>query len=358
MNVLITAPSLDVNKNVSGIAAVVNTIIDNNKSNTYVHFLEGREDGATGILNRVLTIGKSYFQLANILYKQQINLVHLNLPLNPPSIIREFLAFSIVRLFGKKVLLHLHGGRFLLQKPVNPMLKAMIQSMYVRSHSIVCLSSLEKESLKKEYALNEVMVLENTVDASFGKLERQIRTSQQLTVLFMGRLHASKGIEIILEAVRMLAIKGTTGVQFIFCGMGPLLPDVLQMEQAYPDQVTYMGIVSGAQKTDILMKAQVFILPSLYGEGLPVALLEAMAAGLVPVVTSDGSMGSVVTTNETGILVEKNNSAPLVRALELLHRQPAELKRMARNARAATLDRFSVQKYVYSLNQLYSKSVA
>lgn len=358
MNVLITAPSLDVRKNVSGISAVVNTIINNNKANNYTHFLEGRQDGPTGMISRMLALSKSYWSLARILHKEKIHLVHLNLPLNTPSIIREYMAFSIARLCGKKVLLHLHGGRFLLRKPFNPMLRVMIRDMYKRSESIVCLSDIEKDVITKAYALKEVTVLENTVDALYGKLDRQHTGSPHLTVLFLGRLHESKGVHIILEAIRILVIKGHENIQFIFCGMGPLLPEVLQMKQSYPGQVQYRGVVSGEEKCAMLMNAQVFVLPSLYGEGLPVSLLEAMAAGLVPVVTSDGSMGSVVTCHETGIVIEKNNAAALVEAMEQLIHQPEQVKRLAANARSAAFSRFSVQKYVHNLNLLYSRSVA
>lgn len=358
MNVLITAPSLDVNKNVSGISAVVNTIIDNNKENNYVHHLAGREDGSTGILQRIVSVGKSYWTLVNVLRKKDINLIHLNLPLNPSSIYREYISFHIAKIFRKKIMLHLHGGKYLLQRPSGWLLKEMISHMYKQSESVVCLSMIEKEIIEKAYELNKVDVLENTVDDVYMHLDNQSSVNKDLTVLFMGRLHESKGIHVILASIKTLLEKGHRNIQFVFCGMGPLLNEVLQMEKVYPEQVSYLGIVCGKLKTAIIARAQIFILPSLYGEGLPMSLLEAMAAGLVPIVTNDGSMSQVVTHNETGFIIQKNNAPALTSQIELLMADPDNRKRIATNTKAYAANKFSISSYVQSLNELYRLSVA
>ena len=58
--VLIVAPSLDLEKNVSGVSAVANFIIANNKKCEYVHFQQGKSDGESGTFNRLLRLSRNY----------------------------------------------------------------------------------------------------------------------------------------------------------------------------------------------------------------------------------------------------------------------------------------------------------
>ena len=58
--VLIVAPSLDLATNVSGVSAVTNFIIDHNKECEYTHFLQGKSDGESGALKRIVRIWRNY----------------------------------------------------------------------------------------------------------------------------------------------------------------------------------------------------------------------------------------------------------------------------------------------------------
>jgi glycosyltransferase involved in cell wall biosynthesis len=358
MNVLITAPSLNVNKNVSGISAVVGTIINNNKQTNYLHFLAGKEDESITILKRVVDLVKSYGLLVKILMKNNIDLVHLNLPLNPKSIYREYLVFTLSKLFRKKVMVHLHGGKYLLEQPSNKLLTTIINRMYAGAEMIVCLSDLEKMSIEKAYHLKEVKVLENTVDDLYLNLTQTQKVSNKITVLFLGRLHESKGVNVLISAIKTLMENKNNNLHFIFCGIGPLLNNVLELEAAYPNNVSYQGIVGGEEKNRMLRNAQVFVLPSLYGEGLPMSLIEAMAAGIVPVVTNDGSMKTIVTHGENGFIVDKNSVASLTAQLEALLANPENISTVANNAKTFISTRFSIKKYINALNNYYTASIA
>lgn len=358
MNILITAPSLNVNKNVSGISSVVNTIIDNNKANQYFHFTAGNEDDASGFLNRILSLSKSYLLLVYILLKKDIPLIHLNLPLNPRAIYRESILLLIAKLLNKTILIHLHGGKYLLEKPSNILLRKLISQMFKSAEIIICLSTIEKTAIENLYGLKKVYVLQNTIDDSYLKLNGNKKQDDILNILFLGRLHESKGIAVIINSIKFLLEKGHKQIRFMFCGIGPMLEDILKLTQIYPTHVKYLGIVSGEAKKEILLKAQVFILPSLYGEGLPMSLLEAMAAGLVPIVTNDGSMQSVVSHRKNGFIIKKNDSRLLSNQIEMLLDDSHYRNSISVKAKTFAMTNFSINSYIYSLNDFYKLSIS
>ncbi len=357
MNILITAPSLDVQKNVSGISSVVTTIINNNKQHNYIHFIAGREDGEQGLVKRIGNLVKGYRDLYSILEKEQIDIVHLNLPMNARSLYRDYITTVVAGIRRKKILVHLHGGQYLLHKPNSRALKYIIGYIFSKASDIVCLSKLEKEVVEKEYNITNVKVLENTVDDTYLQLKKNDLHTDGLKVLFLGRLHESKGINIILNAVHQLMQQGHTKLQFIFCGAGPLENEVKQLAATYPGNVIYKGTVSGETKMNALNNADVFLLPSLYGEGLPMSLIEAMACGLVPVVTNDGSMKTFVTNGINGIVVDKNDVLQICGALVELLYDKDKLCKISHTAHVFIEQNYSIKQYIISLNDIYENTV-
>lgn len=358
MKVLITAPNLNIHSNVSGIASVVRTIIQNNSTINYLHFTAGKEDTDRNFLKRIGMLVKSYALLIKILATNDIGLVHLNLPLNPKSIFREYVFFYVCRLFNRRILTHLHGGQYLLTKPKNWLLKNLIFQIYKGSDLIVCLSSIEKEIIKQQYLIDHIKVLENTVDEQYFGLEKKVESENQLTVLFLGRLHESKGVNILVASIKELMEKEFLQIHFVICGTGPLLAEVLKITAAYPLNVSYLGIVSGDAKLSIMSKSTLFVLPSLHGEGLPMSLIESMAAGIVPIVTDDGSMKLIVEHNNNGIIIEKNNAKALTEQLLILAKDPEKINQLSNNAKVFSANRSSIKNYINNLNNYYKQSVA
>jgi glycosyltransferase involved in cell wall biosynthesis len=101
-----------------------------------------------------------------------------------------------------------------------------------------------------------------------------------------------------------------------------------------------------------LREADLFCLSS-RTEGLPVALLEAMAAGLPAVVTDAGGMGVVVRQARCGIVVPRGGAAALAAALEELARDEPRRLEMGRRARAAFEARYTIARMAGEYEKLY-----
>jgi len=90
MNILITAPSLNPIKNVSGISCVVQTIISHNEQQQCFHYLLGRPDKKLTKTKWLFDLVKQVLLFPLALIRNKIDLVHQNLPFDPKGLMREY----------------------------------------------------------------------------------------------------------------------------------------------------------------------------------------------------------------------------------------------------------------------------
>jgi glycosyltransferase involved in cell wall biosynthesis len=156
-------------------------------------------------------------------------------------------------------------------------------------------------------------------------------------LLFMGRLAEKKGVAYLLEAMALEPLR-SLDVQLCIAGDGPLLQPLRAKADALgiQDRVRFRGFVSGEEKVECFRRAGVVVIPSIVtaggdAEGLPVVLLEALAAGKVCVVTDASGARDVVGEDEA-IVVAQRNARALADAI-------ARAVRMSEPERRAMADR-------------------
>jgi glycosyltransferase involved in cell wall biosynthesis len=173
-------------------------------------------------------------------------------------------------------------------------------------------------------------------------------------VLFLGRLEAAKGLFDLLEA---------------FAGLRAALPDArlvcagegardaaahLAAELGIGDAVKFTGWVGPSGKRALLENAAVFALPS-YDEGLPMALLEAMAAGLPAVVSPVGGVAEVVAGEKSGLFAAPGDVATLQRQLTRLLADRGLGARIGAAARQSIARRCAPQRTAALIGALYGE---
>lgn len=149
------------------------------------------------------------------------------------------------------------------------------------------LTSKEADQIRGQGISAPVVVLPNGIDlGEFRLAERKVETAER-TLLFLGRLHPKKGIELLLSAWAQIeqARKG-----WKLCLAGPdeggyaaKIRAMIELE-GLSSSVSLPGTLVGKQKLEVLQSADGFVLTS-FSEGLPMAVLESMACG-VPVLIS------------------------------------------------------------------------
>ncbi len=357
MKVLITAPSLDESKNVSGISTLVRQITEHGGAEFH-HFQAGKQDGEKSSFKWLLRQISLVPRFLKAIRRDKIDLIHINTALVPLSIVRDAAFVCAARVSKRPVLLHLHGGRFLMEDFDNKVLAAIAAKMFRGANKILVLSEYEKASLAKRWADLDVKILPNAVILDeIPNIEKTVAANEKI-IIFLGRLHESKGLFEIAEACRILK---NDGVEFQFrCFGAGALKDFFttEMSEILGDKFYYGGVISGAEKRRQLAESDVFLLPSRYGEGLPMAMLEAMAAKCVVVAADVASVRAVIRDGANGLLVEPYNVAQIVGKLKFLLSDRADYETLRRNARATVEENFAFADYLVKLEKIYAEMFA
>lgn len=353
--VLITSPSLNVKENVSGISSLVADII-NYSDYDFVHFQLGSKDGfkrknLRWVFDQLSVYAKIFY--TSVFKKYSI--VHLNVGLEKFSIIRDGLIFFIVqKIFRKKVVLHVHGGYYLMHESDGKLLSFFLNNMFNNAQRIIVLSDLEQEILEKRYGKLPFYSFPNAVDMQSISRFTKEPPAAKIRFIFMGRINRTKGIYTITKSLAALS-KYYDQFSLRIFGNGPDLDEwTAELAQLQGLQYSFEGVVGGDDKWEALSGSDVFLLPALHSEGMPIAMIEAMAAGCVVIVTDVASIKAVVTDNENGILLEEHSAEELARKMEDIILGKTDMKRLGENAKQFVENNLSLPSYINKLETLYT----
>lgn len=352
MNILITAPNLDPNKNVSGISTITNEIIKNNKKQNYFHYLLGRKNNEKGKLIWLKNLLTQLLLFPTSVKKNNIDLVHQNLPFDTNGILREFIINCWCRILNVPVILHIHGGRFISKETINLIFKILVKSMFKYSKKVIVLSPQEQKMLQNVYGYKKALILPNGIDVTIYKPDTQKNLNKVPQFIYIGRIEKNKGIIDIIETFKLLVKE--IRISFILCGTGPLTEYCIkECEKISFYNFEYKGVVFGSEKINCIKSSDFFILPS-YFEGLPMALLETMACGVVPIVTNVGSINLVVEDKTNGIFIKVKNHHDIYVKLKSVLFNSEYYQKLSLNAINTINGNYDIKEYIYKLNKIYS----
>lgn len=163
---------------------------------------------------------------------------------------------------------------------------------------------------------------------------------QDLFLLAVGRLVQQKAHEFLIAAMPSV-LKEFPDAKVGICGDGFLRPQLEAQIQSLGLQKSVMLLGKFDNVTKFLAAADVFVLPSRW-EGLPIALLEAMSAGLPVVATRVEGVDEVVVDQEHGLLVPVGNVSALSDAILQLLRDPQVRRKMGMAAKHRLLEAYSI----------------
>lgn len=168
--------------------------------------------------------------------------------------------------------------------------------------------------------------------------------AKKFVVLCVGQFIDRKGRVVFLEAAKNL-LETDENFHFLWLTQTELKAEDFELIESFELGASF-GLVKsdsvGRERTDILkffQIADVFALPS-FVEGLPIALLEAMALGIPSISTNVNAIPEAVIHEQTGLLIEARNSGQLTEAVKKLKNEPALRKRLSVEGKNYVLKHF------------------
>ena len=195
---------------------------------------------------------------------------------------------------------------------------------------------IKKHLLRNGVKESKIVVIQNAVQNSYGEtniLENRIEKRRLLSIEdnefiigYLGRLSKEKGVQYLIDAGLILKEKDEA-VRILIIGDGPKREELesLAKEKGLEKEIIFTGFQNDVEKW--LPALDVFVLSSLT-EGTPMALLEAMAAGIPVIATSVGGVPNVIENGVNGILTNAADSKALADKIMTLMHNPSIGKKM------------------------------
>jgi glycosyltransferase involved in cell wall biosynthesis len=262
------------------------------------------------------------------------------------------------RLAGVPHVITMHGSRYYAER----WQRRLALGCAVRSSTAVtAVSQALAESLRRDLWLRRgsVAVVPNGIrprhPVTAGlRRELGLRPGDRL-LLAVGNLYPVKGHGDLVAALGQLAVRHPS-LHLAIAGRGELDATLRRdaIARSVGDRVHLLGLRDDV--ADLLASADAFVLPS-RSEGLPLALLEAMFAGLPIVATRVGEVPTALANGAAGLLVEPGHPSELAGAIERLLSDAALARSLGERARSRALAEFDVSKMAARYESLYAPAL-
>jgi len=222
---------------------------------------------------------------------------------------------------------------------------------------LLVLARCELDAYRDFLPGRDVVLLPNGIDCRPFSLVPVVDCAEEapLHIVYIGRVAREKGLYEALQGVRIAHELGVDA-RLVVAGGGPEQARLERYAHALgiSTRVTFAGPVFGADKVRLLDGAHVMLLPS-YSEGMPYALLEAMAAGIPVVATPVGAIPDVLTHGTHGFLVPPRDGKAIAEALAVLAGDRERLSWMSRACRRRIRAAFSIERLATELALHYAR---
>lgn len=332
-----------------GIASVVRVYEQAGLLRRYgVRYLATHGDGGRWRKLRIMLA--AYAAFCRLLLRGQVGLVHVHLA-SRASFWRK--SGFLLLAFAARVpaILHLHGGGFaqFYGDECGPLRQRFVRYVFRRCARVVVLSEGWRQWVQSMCGHAHVVCVHNPVQLPPASAWE---TRRRGAVLSLARLGPGKGSFDLLQAAALVAPQ-VDGLELRLGGDGEL--DAVREragQLGIAAQLNLLGWVAGEGKRQQLALARLFALPS-YHEGMPMSVLEAMAAGLPVLATSVGGIPEAVADGVEGFLVAPGDVAALAARLRQLLQDDALARRMGAAARRKAETVFSTEAVLPRVEQMY-----
>lgn len=311
------------------------------------------------ILHLFIVICKIYY------YRVRHNIKILYYPPAGPNliaIIRDILILITTRFLFRKVIYHFHaGGISDFLKNSNKLLRLLSNLAYNNPALTIRLSELNPDDGLAFHSHRDVIIPHGIPDF-FQLYDKELisNTSGKIIILYVGVLKKTKGIEYLIDAIRIV-VKLHNDVELRLVGKFESKEyevTIKRMVQDYQliNVVRFCGVKSGIEKFHEYFKANIFCFPTFYeAETFGIVLLEAMQFSLPIVATSWRAIPGIISNGEEGYIVPPKDSQEIAEKIICLIKDEALRKRMGRQARLRYLKDFQNEIFCSNISKAFTE---
>jgi glycosyltransferase involved in cell wall biosynthesis len=300
---------------------------------------------------------RQYGRFLRTLWQFRPDLIHLHTS-QGLGWFKDTFYIAVSKLGRYPLVLHIHAAEFdQLYGKQSRLRQWYTRQMMRRADAVIAVSDGWREALANLVPSERIFTFRPCLSIN-GFTSRPAAVNGTVKGLFLGTIGPRKGAFDLLAASHSLQSQGTPFHLWLAGGEerhGDLSRAQAQLAALkLEDSCELVGIVQGEEKAQLLRDAHLFVLPS-HNEGLPFAIIEAMAAGLPVVATAVGGIPEVVKDGYNGFLIPPGDVPVLAEKLGLLTADPQLRHTMGQRSRQIAEQELDVKPYVQRLLALYKK---
>lgn len=177
-------------------------------------------------------------------------------------------------------------------------------------------------------------------------------------IIYLGRVDETKGIHILLKAIKILQEESFRDFYCVIAGSGP--DDYIKRLQDYLKKnnirnVYFAGQLEKIKLYELLQESLFSVAPSLWYDNMPNSVLESLAAGTPAIASNHGSLPEIIRNGETGLLFNPGDAKDLSNKIKILLDNKELIIKMSKNAKKYIKENHSPEKHYENIMHLYDE---
>ena len=299
-----------------------------------------------------------------LLLTHRYDLCYLAITCHGSGFLKDAPFVLMAKLFRRKIVIHQHNKG--MANDVDRWPYRWLLPLCYRNAKVILLSWYLYPDIEKVVKKEDVFICQNGIkvnDNANLNANKKPETNRVPRLLFLSNLIESKGVIVLMDALKILKDKGYS---FICDFVGNETNEIdakrfnEEVERRGLNEIAlYHGRKYGEEKERIFERADIFVFPTYYSnECFPLVLLEAMQHGLPCVTTDEGGIPDVIKDGENGLIAERKDSESLAQCIGRLLDSEELRQRMGEDGYKKLKEKFTEEKFEANLLQIVNEICA
>ena len=300
-----------------------------------------------------------FLQALHLLIWHHYDICYLAITCYGKSFLKDAPFVLLCKLFGNRIVIHQHNKG--MADYVDRWPYRWLMPLVYRNSEVILLSWRLYPDIEKIVDRSQVVICPNGISDDHGTLQSENRRQDNRPrLLFLGNLLRTKGVLVLLDALKVLADSGLdfscdiVGAPTREISSDCLINEIEQRNLA--SIVSYHGKKTGGEKNAYLQKADIFVSPT-YNDCFPLVLLEAMQFSLPIVTTDEGGIPDIVEAGLNGFICPKRQAEPLATRIGELLSDAKRREKMGREGRKRFEERFRQDIFENRIADILSEAI-